>query len=254
MARSFGTRTIPQQMENSRGHLPGSGVTRPRHYSGAMVRFPARRVPFLLVISVVILADIGCRESTPPTPPAAAVAPPDSAESGTVVGVVPRGNSGMVVELRPDAPVAVPPGAPPVLDQVQMTFSPDLVVTQTGGAVEFRSSDTELHNLNIRNAETHAAELNHSMMPGSRYQHVFPRSGFYDVRCDIHPAMSATIYVADSPYVTSTQPDGSFMLANVPPGHYTVTVYRGADVLRHPVDVQVGQNVVAIADTDEGTS
>ena len=46
------------------------------------------------------------------------------------------------------------------------------------------------------------------------------------VRCDVHPWMRAYLGVLDHPYFAVTPSDGSFRLANVPAGEYTLTVWH----------------------------
>jgi Polysaccharide lyase family 4, domain II len=42
------------------------------------------------------------------------------------------------------------------------------------------------------------------------------------VFCDIHSHMSATILVLDHPYFAIPEAEGTFEIANVPPGQYTI--------------------------------
>ena len=60
---------------------------------------------------------------------------------------------------------------------------------------------------------------------GGSYLHTFDRDGFYSVRCDIHPAMSADILATSSPYATIAHADGAFSFDHVAAGTYTATVY-----------------------------
>ena len=53
------------------------------------------------------------------------------------------------------------------------------------------------------------------------------RPGYYIVKCDVHGWMGATIAVVDNPYAVVTGADGSFSLADVPAGTYTVEVWHG---------------------------
>jgi hypothetical protein len=46
--------------------------------------------------------------------------------------------------------------------------------------------------------------------------------GLVKVYCHIHSHMSATILVLDHPYFTMPDLDGSFTIANVPAGSYTI--------------------------------
>jgi hypothetical protein len=68
------------------------------------------------------------------------------------------------------------------------------------------------------------------------------------VFCNIHPAMSAVIVVLDTPYFTKAKRDGSYQLANVPPGTYELHVFderaTGKATEGRQVSVAEGQSEV----------
>jgi plastocyanin len=139
------------------------------------------------------------------------------------------------------------PDTRPVMDQVQMTFVPSMLFARTGHPVEFRSSDEELHNVNVKRSRTFEQEFNVAIPPGGTFEHTFKNPGFYDLNCDIHPAMSAQILVASTPHVAVAGQDGSFAFHDVEPGDYTLTVYAGARRLEQGLKVSPGQNSVFLA-------
>ncbi len=157
------------------------------------------------------------------------------------------GTTSAFVVLTPDGGQEVPPpDAEPVMDQVQLTFIPAMLIVRAGYPVQFHSSDEELHNLNVKNADTREQEFNVAIPPGQIFEHTFKNPGFYDVNCDIHPAMSAQIFVATSPYVVAADRDGIFALQDVVPGAYTLSVYAGTQRFDQRLRVAPGRNDVQI--------
>ena len=177
-------------------------------------------------------------ESTASKPPPAAAAMP-SATQGVVAGRVPTGGAGQtsIVVLQPKAPVDSPQVLPPVMDQVALTFIPGVLLVRTGHPVEFRNSDDVLHNVRVNEDATKAGTFNVAIPMGEDYRFTFEKEGFYNVGCDIHPAMSATIYASPSPYATLSDKAGKFEIRDVPPGTYNAVVYAGSQRIERPVDV-----------------
>ena len=52
--------------------------------------------------------------------------------------------------------------------------------------------------------------------------------GFYNVTCDIHATMRATVYVASTPYVGTSDEQGRFTFEHVVPGTYKVSGFANA--------------------------
>ena len=133
------------------------------------------------------------------------------------------------------------------MDQVQMTFVPTMLFARAGYPVEFRSSDEELHNVNVKRSRTFDPEFNVAIPPGGTFEHTFKSPGFYDVNCDIHPAMSAQILVAATPHVAMAEADGTFAFHEVDPGAYTLTAYSGVARADQAIQVVPGLNDVRIS-------
>jgi plastocyanin len=176
-------------------------------------------------------------EPTPSAPPPAASAP--ASGPGTVAGRVPGSGIGQpsIVVIQPRTPAEVPQVEPPVMDQVALTFIPGVLVVRTGHPVEFRNSDDQLHNVRVNDVTTKAGTFNVAIPMGEDYQFTFEREGFYDVGCDIHPAMSATIYASQSPYTALSDQSGNFEVRDVPSGSYNVIVFAGPERLERAVEV-----------------
>ena len=195
-----------------------------------------RRVALVLTLALAA----GCSKQA--EPPAAAPAPASTA-SGTLVGHGPRPTPGsqIVVVLEPKTPKAFPPQSEvPVMDQIGLTFGPELLLVRTGQPVEFRNSDDTLHNVHVSHEETREPAFNVAIPTGSAYAYTFQKDGFYRVGCDIHPAMAASVFAASTPYTTLTDADGRFTIADVAPGPYVVTLYGGGRKVQQPVDVKSG--------------
>ena len=132
------------------------------------------------------------------------------------------------------------------MDQVGLTFGPELLLVRTGEPVEFRNNDDTLHNVNVKDEQTREQAFNVAIPTGGAYEHTFKRDGFYRVGCDIHPAMAASIFSASTPYTAVAGSDGSFEFAGVPPGAWTVTVYTGGKRLQKDVQVTGGVTEVDV--------
>jgi plastocyanin len=128
----------------------------------------------------------------------------------------------------------------PFMDQVQQTFTPPMLLVRTGQPTEFRNNDDVLHNVRVREDETKLPAFNVAIPTGEKYVFSFPRDGFYDVGCDIHPGMFAQIVSTSTPYATIADVDGTFAIADVPAGAYKAVVYAGGRKIEKKLELGAG--------------
>jgi plastocyanin len=197
------------------------------------------------VAALVIFMLSGCSSrpadavssDTPGTPEPAAVSPPGM---GSVSGKAPAAVNGVpsVVILTPkSAKQFAAPAETPVMDQVTLTFTPQVLFVRTGVPSEFRNSDDVLHNVRVREEATKEGVFNVAIPTGGAYQHTFARDGFYDVGCDIHPGMSAQVISTSTPFATMADAAGNYFFDGVEPGAYALTIYYGAEKSERDVEV-----------------
>lgn len=189
------------------------------------------------------------------TPSTAPVAPPTSADAeadaakargeAIVVGKAPAVSGGLssIVILEPKEPREFPPQTGmPIMDQISQVFTPAVLFVRTGQPSEFRNSDEILHNIRVRNDETKEAAFNIALPTAGTYTYTFHKDGFYDVGCDIHPAMAAVIIASTSPYTALAETDGRFVVNKpVPAGAYTATVFADVRRIDRTVEVVAGR-------------
>lgn len=93
------------------------------------------------------------------------------------------------------------------------------------GTVVIVNSDPVMHN-------THAFHGKQTVfnvalpMKGQRIERKLTKPGMNRVECDTHGWMLAWIFAAEHPYHAVTGKDGSFTIADVPPGSYTLVAWQ----------------------------
>jgi len=194
-------------------------------------------------IAALLLAALSCG-GTPESVPATAVAPPQAATTGAGVEVAGTlapaiAPPSALVVLAPQSGVAVPVKAEPaIMDQSGYEFLPGFLLAQTGQVVHFRNSEDVLHNIRVSESSQQKSIFNVATVPFGSYEHKFTEPGLYNIACDIHPTMRASILVTATPYTATTGEDGSFTMTNVRPGRYNLTVYAGASPVVRSVEVK----------------
>lgn len=112
----------------------------------------------------------------------------------------------------------------PFIDNVKCDFQPHVQVMAPGD-FEIVNSDPVLHN-------THGflgkVTVFNVALPNQeqRIKRPLRRPGMVRVECDAHGWMLGWVYVADNPYYAVTGKDGSFAIAGVPPGSYTLVGWQ----------------------------
>jgi plastocyanin len=199
----------------------------------------ARLLPCVLLAAA---AEACGSDSTPVTPAAAPAAPGGQAVVAGTAG------PGTIVTLEPIPPREFPaPSEPRVMDQFGQQFLPGLLVAQVGQRVEFRSSEDVLHNVRVDEAGTRAPVFNVATPPFESYSHTFDRPGYYNVSCDVHPAMRANILVAATPYSAVADEKGAFSIAGVEPGSYTARAFSGATPTERALEVVAPRTELPLA-------
>jgi plastocyanin len=151
-----------------------------------------------------------------------------------------------VVVLEPKGEAELPvKSEPAIMDQAGYEFLPGFLLAQAGQLVQFRNSEDVLHNVRVTEISSQKPVFNVATVAFGKYEHKFA-PGYYNVTCDIHTTMRASILVTQSPYSATTAEDGSFTMNDVRPGHYTLTIYAGSTPVVRSIEVKSARTDVGL--------
>lgn len=144
--------------------------------------------------------------------------------AGSIKGKVSPGKSSVVyVE---GSPTPVDKGS--TMDQKGLLFQPHVLVVVIGTTVEFLNSDKVQHNV-FWPSISGDKKKGHNMgtwPQGQKKPFKFNEPGVVPLLCNVHPEMAGYIIVVPNSHFAQTTEDGSFTIANVPDGEYTVTAWH----------------------------
>jgi plastocyanin len=210
---------------------------RDAHYAGASGS--GRRAVRAAVTAVTVLALAPLRAAT------LDVTVQDAAGHGLAGMAVIAERDGGAGAQAPHAPATA------VMDQRNLQFSPEMLIVQTGTAVDFPNSDQTRHQVY---SFSPAKTFQLSLYAGRAHPPVvFDRPGIVTLGCNIHDQMIGYIYVTDSPWFGLTGADGHLLLRGLPAGDYTVRVWHPRlDEL--PRELRTRISLAANADATAGFS
>ncbi|MFZ5470984.1 MAG: carboxypeptidase regulatory-like domain-containing protein [Myxococcota bacterium] len=156
--------------------------------------------------------------------PAIAVSAETGAVSGTVAaqgGVAPA--TTVYVEGKLPSKARPAPKKEAEIIQKAAEFSPKALVVPTGTRLHFPNQDRIFHNV-------------YSLTPGNEFDlglyrdgasrsAVLNRPGEVEVYCNLHPQMKAKVLVVENDFFAPIQPDGTYLLKDLPAGTYTLAVW-----------------------------
>ena len=122
-----------------------------------------------------------------------------------------------------------PPEKNPVMDQINMIFSPHILPVLVGTTVDFLNSDDVAHN--VFSPDESADKMNLGTWPKGEIRSFTFKNSCEKVcdpvlLCNVHPEMEAYVVVIDNPYFSKADDSGFFQISCVPPGKYNVKVWH----------------------------
>jgi plastocyanin len=151
------------------------------------------------------------------------------------------GLANVLVDLQGSFPASQAPGDPVVINQTGCVYSPRVVGARVGQTLRVVNNDALLH-------EVHSVSVK-----GNTFDTTQPKSGMvfnYQLKseeamlklgCRVHSWMTAYVGVLTHPYFAVSGDGGSFTIANVPAGKYTIrTWHERFGRLMKTVDVTAG--------------
>jgi plastocyanin len=113
-----------------------------------------------------------------------------------------------------------------VLDQKGCQYVPRVLGIQVGQPYRILNSDGIMHNVNA------LAKVNRGFnrpMPGTMKEvtGTFDREeNIFQMKCDVHPWMTAYVAVLSHPFYSVTAPDGKFTISGLDAGTYVITAWH----------------------------
>ena len=118
------------------------------------------------------------------------------------------------------------PTEPVVLDQDKCRYTPRVLGVRVGQPLSIRNSDPLLHNVRANGTINQGFNMS-TPLEGVSFQRTFAtKEVMVPFKCDVHAWMSAFVGVLDHPYFGTTSPEGTVVLANMPPGTYTIAAWH----------------------------
>ena len=118
------------------------------------------------------------------------------------------------------------PAEPVVLDQDKCRYTPRVLGVRVGQPLSIRNSDPLLHNVRANGQINQPFNMS-TPLEGVSFQRTFAtKEVMVPFKCDVHAWMTAYVGVLDHPYFGTTAPDGKVVLANLPPGTYTIEAWH----------------------------
>jgi plastocyanin len=121
---------------------------------------------------------------------------------------------------------AAPSSEPVIVDQVGCIYIPHVTGVGVGQGIEFKNSDPVAHNVQATPSNNRPFNISQPLAMTSPPQRFATAEIMIPVQCQIHGWMQSYVGVVEHPYFATSAMDGSFTIANVPPGTYTLEAWH----------------------------
>jgi plastocyanin len=166
-------------------------------------------------------------------------------QRGTPVALVPeesdplgweRSHVAVYIEGAPASKLSRTSTGTVSMGQQHRRFVPDLVVAPVGATISFPNFDPIFHNV-FSLSKPKSFDLG-NYPEGQTRKVVFNNPGIVFVNCHLHANMAASIVIAPNQWSARVDPSGRFVLADVPPGTYTLVAWhKSAGFFRRQIRV-----------------
>ncbi len=113
-----------------------------------------------------------------------------------------------------------------MLDQDKCQYTPRVLGVRVGQPIEILNSDPLLHNVRANGVVNQGFNMS-TPLEGVSFERTFAtKEVMVPFKCDVHAWMTAFVGVLDHPYFGTSAADGKVVLANVPPGTYTLEAWH----------------------------
>lgn len=158
--------------------------------------------------------------------PSATAQPQPAQETGTIRGrldhPIARRMPAAVYLAPIEGETFTPPAVNPVMDQINLRYTPHVLPVLVGSTIEFPNSDSTRHNVYTSRSSVCQFEL--GLYPAGVIKEVTcDKTGVIMVLCNVHAEMRGFIIVSSTPYFATTDETGAFVIEGVPPGTYSIT-------------------------------
>src|SRR5450432_4112368 len=131
----------------------------------------------------------------------------------------------VVVYISAGAPDDSTPSQAVKFEQKGCQYIPHVLAFQVNQTLQISNDDQTSHN--IHPLPKVNREWNKSQPPGTPpIEEKYDKPEFIPVKCNIHPWMHGNFAVLKNSHYAVTADGGSFSLANLPPGKYTITAWH----------------------------
>ncbi len=135
------------------------------------------------------------------------------------------------------------PDEPVVLDQRGCMYEPRVVGVRVGQEIEFRNSDSTLHNVHAMPESSRSFNLGMPRKGMTTRRRFSKPEVLVRVKCDVHPWMEAYVGVLEHPYFAVTDEQGRYSISGLVPGDYTLAaVHPRLGRLERAAQLQAGDS------------
>lgn len=120
-----------------------------------------------------------------------------------------------------------PPSAPVVFEQRGCVFVPHVAAVMVGQPIEVRNDDAVLHNVRAQSKLGQAFNIAQPVQGMKTTKMMKAQEIGIPLKCDVHFWMTAYLHVLAHPFFSVIGTDGSFTIAGLPPGTYTLEAWHG---------------------------
>ena len=143
----------------------------------------------------------------------------------TVLASLDGSLANVFVQLEGTFPQTPVPATAVTIDQSGCLYHPRVLGARVGQMLQVTNSDELLHNIHGLSARGNGFNISEPKA-GMVQQFKLKNEEMMRLKCDVHSWMTAYIGIVNHPYFAVTSTAGTFEIANVPTGTYTIKAWQ----------------------------
>ena len=144
----------------------------------------------------------------------------------TVMASLDGSLANVFVRLQGTFPPTPVPNEPVTIDQRSCVYVPRVMGIRVGQTLQVRNDDELLHNVHSLSVKSNTFNVSEPKAGMVQQFKMKDEEVMLRIKCDVHSWMTTYVGVVSNPYFAVTNKAGTFDIANVPPGTYTIVAWH----------------------------